>query len=59
VIDEVIPEPSGAAHADHEATAKAVHDVILRHLDELKRLKPDKLVRKRREKYLRMGSFTT
>ena len=59
VIDEVIPEPPGGAHADHEATAKAVHDVILKHLDELKRLKPDKLVRKRREKYLRMGSFTT
>ena len=26
-------------------------------LDELKRLRPDKLVRRRREKYLKMGQF--
>jgi acetyl-CoA carboxylase carboxyl transferase subunit alpha len=57
IIDEIIPEPPGGAHADQEATAKNVHDVILRNLDELRRLKPDKLVRKRREKYLRMGQF--
>ena len=58
VIDEIIPEPVGGAHADQEATAKAVHDAILHTLDELRRLKPDKLVRRRREKFLRMGQFT-
>ena len=57
VIDEIIPEPPGGAHASHEATAQAVHDAVLTHLDELRRLKPDKLVRRRREKYLRMGQF--
>jgi acetyl-CoA carboxylase carboxyl transferase subunit alpha len=57
VIDEIIPEPVGGAHADHETVAKSVHDVILKHLDELRRLKPDKLVRRRREKYLKMGVF--
>jgi acetyl-CoA carboxylase carboxyl transferase subunit alpha len=57
VIDEIIPEPPGGAHANHEATCKAVHDTILRHLEELRKLKPDRLVRKRREKYLRMGQF--
>ncbi|HET9453790.1 MAG TPA: acetyl-CoA carboxylase carboxyltransferase subunit alpha [Gemmatimonadaceae bacterium] len=57
VIDEIIPEPKGGAHADHAVTASAVHDVLIRHLDELRRLKPDKLVRRRREKYLRMGQF--
>jgi acetyl-CoA carboxylase carboxyl transferase subunit alpha len=57
VIDEIIPEPSGGAHADHEATAKALQDTLLRQLDELRGLKPDKLVRRRREKYLRMGQF--
>ncbi len=55
VIDEIIPEPEGGAHADHVGTAKAVHDAVLKHIDELRRLKPDKLVRKRREKYLKMG----
>lgn len=55
VIDEIIPEPPGGAHADHDATATAVHDALLRHVDELRRLKPDKLVRRRREKFLRLG----
>jgi len=57
IIDEIIPEPTGGAHADHQVTAQAVHDTLLRHLDELRRYKPDKLVRRRREKFLRMGQF--
>ena len=57
VIDEIIPEPSGGAHSNHEDTATAVHDAVLRHIDELRRIKPDKLVRRRREKYLKMGAF--
>ena len=58
IIDEIIPEPPGGAHADQEATAEAVGEALLRNLDELRRLKPDKLVRRRREKFLRMGQFT-
>lgn len=58
VIDEIVPEPPGGAHADHNATAKAVHDALVRNLDELRGLKPDKLIRKRREKYLKMGAFS-
>jgi acetyl-CoA carboxylase carboxyl transferase subunit alpha len=57
VIDEIIPEPRGGAHADHQMTATSVHDVLLRQLDELRKVKPDKLVRRRREKYLRMGQY--
>jgi len=30
--------------------------VLLKHVDELRRLKPDKLVRRRRQKYLRLGA---
>ena len=58
IIDEVVPEPPGGAHSDHVATAKALRDTLLRNLEELRRLKPDKLVRRRREKFLRMGQFT-
>jgi acetyl-CoA carboxylase carboxyl transferase subunit alpha len=57
IIDEIIPEPPGGAHANQEVTAEAVGEALLRNLDELRRLKPDKLVRRRREKYLRMGQF--
>ncbi|MDQ6829779.1 MAG: acetyl-CoA carboxylase carboxyltransferase subunit alpha [Gemmatimonadota bacterium] len=55
VIDEIIPEPLGGAHADHSAAAKTLQETLVRHLDELRRLKPDKLVRRRREKFLAMG----
>ena len=58
IVDEIIPEPAGGAHANHDVTAKAVHDALLRNIDELKGLKPDKLVRRRREKFLKMGAFT-
>jgi acetyl-CoA carboxylase carboxyl transferase subunit alpha len=57
VIDEIIAEPRGGAHADHEATARALQETLMRQLDDLRRYKPDKLVRRRREKFLRMGQF--
>ncbi|MGH7717957.1 MAG: acetyl-CoA carboxylase carboxyltransferase subunit alpha [Gemmatimonadaceae bacterium] len=57
VIDEIIPEPLGGAHANHELAAQSVQQALIRNLDELRRLKPDKLVRRRREKFLRMGQF--
>src|SRR6187397_2433541 len=57
VIDEIIPEPAGGGHADHEVTAAAVQQTLMKQLDELSRLKPDKLVRRRREKFMRMGQF--
>jgi len=57
VIDEIIPEPIGGAHSDHQATATNVHATLCRQLEELRKLKPDKLIRRRREKYLRMGQF--
>jgi acetyl-CoA carboxylase carboxyl transferase subunit alpha len=57
VIDEIIPEPLGGAHANHEQTAAAVQETLNKHLEELRRYKPDKLIRRRREKFLRMGQF--
>jgi acetyl-CoA carboxylase carboxyl transferase subunit alpha len=57
VIDEIIPEPPGGAHANHELTAASLQEALLRQLDDLRRLKPDKLVRRRREKFLRMGQY--
>src|SRR6476469_5517011 len=57
VIDEISPEPLGGAHSNHEQTAAALQEALNKHLEELRRLKPDKLIRRRREKYLRMGQF--
>ncbi len=57
VIDEIIPEPPGGAHADHDAAARSLQEALLRNIDGLRRYKPDKLVRRRREKYLAMGQY--
>jgi len=57
VIDEIIKEPAGGAHADHAATAQALHDTLMRQLEDLRRYKPERLIRRRREKFLRMGQF--
>ena len=58
VIDEIIPEPPGGAHSNHEVAAASVQESVMRHLEELRHLKPDKLLRRRREKFLRMGQFS-
>jgi acetyl-CoA carboxylase carboxyl transferase subunit alpha len=57
IIDEIVPEPVGGAHADHEAAAAALHAVLTRQLDDLRGTRPERLVRRRREKFLRMGAF--
>ncbi len=58
VIDEIIPEPPGGAHSDPEAAAAALGDALQRHLGQLRRLKTDKLLKRREEKYLSMGALT-
>jgi acetyl-CoA carboxylase carboxyl transferase subunit alpha len=57
IIDEILPEPEGGAHADHIATAATLKERIAEHLEELRKLKPEKLVRRRREKFMKMGQF--
>ncbi|MBC7790940.1 MAG: acetyl-CoA carboxylase carboxyltransferase subunit alpha [Anaerolineae bacterium] len=57
LIDEIVPEPLGGAHANHEESARALQAALVRHLDDLRRYKPEKLVRRRRQKFLHMGAF--
>jgi acetyl-CoA carboxylase carboxyl transferase subunit alpha len=57
VIDEILPEPPGGAHADPDAAAQTLGDALRRHLRQVGALKIEKLLRRREEKYLAMGSF--
>jgi acetyl-CoA carboxylase carboxyl transferase subunit alpha len=57
VIDEIVPEPPGGAHTDHAATAKVLQESLNRHLEELRKLRPEKLVRRRRQRFLRLGQW--
>ncbi len=58
VIDEIIPEPLGGAHQDPDAAGEALRDALIRHVSELRKFRPEKLVRRRGEKYATMGVFT-
>ncbi len=58
IVDEIIPEPPGGAHTDPEATEESVREALIRHVTELSRTKPDKLVRRRASKYAAIGAFS-
>jgi acetyl-CoA carboxylase carboxyl transferase subunit alpha len=58
IADEIIPEPPGGAHRDHDAIARSVGDALRRHLADLKKLTPEQLVVDRYKKYRVMGVFT-
>ncbi len=57
LIDRIVPEPLGGAHKDYQEAAKTLKAVIKEELEQLLKIKPDKLVDMRREKFGRMGSF--
>jgi acetyl-CoA carboxylase carboxyl transferase subunit alpha len=57
VADEIIPEPLGGAHRNHDRTAQEIKRVLLKHLKELTSLSSTRLVRHRFEKYSAMGKF--
>jgi acetyl-CoA carboxylase carboxyl transferase subunit alpha len=57
VIDEIVPEPLGGAHQDPDATGERLREALIRHVTELRKIRPEKLVRRRAEKYAAMGTF--
>ena len=57
IVDEIIREPEGGAHSDHEAAARFVGDVIERQLAELSLERPKSLLEARYEKFRKMGQF--
>jgi len=56
VVDEVIAEPIGGAHRDHEKTMKAVEKSLDNALMELSAMGADKIKELRNEKFLNMGN---
>ena len=57
LIDEVVEEPLGGAHRDPKKMGELLRDAIIRNLDELVDLPPDRLVDGRYEKFRRYGRF--
>ncbi len=58
IIDDIIPEPIGGAHRKPDDIYETVYKKLTAEIKKLKSIKPDKLVRKRREKFYAMGVWT-
>ncbi len=57
IIDRIIPEPPGGAHRNHAAAGETLKKILLEELKVLKKIKPEKLVEKRVEKFCKMGRW--
>jgi len=57
LVDEVLPEPLGAAHRDPASMAEVIRNALIRHLDELGKLDLDQLLDRRRQRLADFGEF--
>ncbi len=57
VIDEIVKEPKGCAHRDHQKAAEFLGLAIARNLKEIDSEPIDSLLQKRYEKFRAMGTF--
>ena len=55
IVDRIVPEPEGGAHADRAATIAAVGDAIEQELRTLQRLAPEALRAQRAERFYAIG----
>lgn len=57
VIDEIVPEPLGGAHRNHDEAARHVDGALLRTLTELEAMDGEQLREDRYARFRRMGAF--
>jgi len=57
IIDQVVAEPPGGAHADQAKAAEILDGTLQQALEELERLPIEQLLAQRYEKFRRMGQF--
>lgn len=57
IIDGIVPEPLGGAHAEPEKTARTLKATLLEAIDELSALDPEERIARRIEKYDNIGVF--
>ena len=59
VIDTVVPEPEGGAHADPDEAARLLKNIIVRELLEAQQFNLAKLIKNRYKKFRRMGEYSS
>ena len=57
IIDLIVPEPLGGAHRDHQQMAKILKEILISEIKTLKKVKPERLVERRIDKFSKMGVF--
>ena len=57
VVDDVVVEPLGGAHRDHDATAASFKATILKHLAELQELSEEELLNQRYDRFRAIGHY--
>jgi acetyl-CoA carboxylase carboxyl transferase subunit alpha len=57
VIDEVIPEPIGGVHQDHDLAATTLKKHLLKHLTELEEYSPEGLIEQRYQRFRAIAEF--
>lgn len=59
IVDEILPEPFGGAHHHPEFAAQRVKDAILRFWKSVESVPLDELLRRRYDRFRRIGAHTT
>ena len=57
LVDEVLPEPLGAAHRDPESAAESIRNAVLKHLADIDKLDLDQLLEERQRRLAGFGQF--
>lgn len=57
IIDRIVPEPLGGAHRDPPKAAEILKEILIEELKGLRKIKIEKLVEKRIEKFANMGEW--
>lgn len=57
VIDEIVPEPTGGAHRNHQEMATMLKGALTKAFERLRRVPPEELLEQRYQKFRRIGVF--
>jgi acetyl-CoA carboxylase, carboxyl transferase, alpha subunit len=57
IVDRIVPEPQGGAHRNPDEAGSILKKILLEELRTLKKVKPEKLIEQRIEKFSKMGAW--
>jgi acetyl-CoA carboxylase carboxyl transferase subunit alpha len=59
IVDRLVPEPAGGAHNSHQLAADILRPLLRSSLEDLDKLSPDELLRRRHEKLRKLATCVT